>query len=729
MNRYEKVGLTKEEYKRIVEGLNREPNDLELSMFGVLWSEHCSYKNSRALLKLFNTKGERVLQGPGENAGAVDIGDDLAVVFKIESHNHPSALEPYQGAATGVGGILRDIFTMGARPIANLNSIRFGHLNDERNKRLFKGVVKGIGDYGNSVGIPTVAGETVFEDCYSDNPLVNAMSVGIIRKDKLKRAIAQGVGNSVILVGHTTGRDGIGGASFASCNLTEESEAMRSAVQVGDPFMEKLLLEACLELMDKEYVVAVQDLGAAGLTSSSCEMALRGGCGIKIDVSKVVTREENMLPEEIMISESQERMLFVVKKGYEEEILKVFKKWNLNAAVIGEITEDKNLTVTVGDKVVGCVPVELLGDGAKATLRPYRRPKYLDELHLDIDSFKRAEDLNEALIKVLKSENIASKEWVYRQYDYMVRTNTIVRPGGDAAVVAVEGTDKALSLTVDCNSRYCYLDPYEGAKIAVCEAARNIAATGATPIAITDCLNFANPEDEEVYYTFRQAILGITEASRVLNTPVVSGNVSFYNESNKTRIYPTPTIGMVGLLEDKNKACTIDFKQSGDAVILVGETLNEIGGSEYLKVVYGKVLGSVPRCYPEIEKNTIDCLIKLIKEGLIQSAHDVSEGGMIVALCECAFKNEIGVEVNVKTNLREDIFLFSESQGRFILSAKKEYVDEIITEFKRYGVLAEVIGETKGSKIEVNINGTRVIDREICDLKRVWKEELPCIMD
>ncbi|MBZ4664233.1 MAG: phosphoribosylformylglycinamidine synthase [Caloramator sp.] len=729
MNRYEKVGLTKEEYKRIVEGLNREPNDLELSMLGVLWSEHCSYKNSRALLKLFNTKGERVLQGPGENAGAVDIGDDLAVVFKIESHNHPSALEPYQGAATGVGGILRDIFTMGARPIANLNSIRFGHLNDERNKRLLKGVVNGIGNYGNSVGIPTVAGETVFDDCYSDNPLVNAMSVGIIKKDKLKRAIAQGVGNSVILVGHTTGRDGIGGASFASCNLTEESEAMRSAVQVGDPFMEKLLLEACLELMDKEYVVAVQDLGAAGLTSSSCEMALRGGCGIKIDVSKVVTREENMLPEEIMISESQERMLLVVKKGYEEEILKVFKKWNLNATVIGEITEDKNLTVTVGDEVVGCVPVELLGDGTKANLRPYRRPKYLDELYFDIDSIKRLEDLNEALIKVLKSENIASKEWVYRQYDYMVRTNTIVRPGGDAAVVVVEGTDKALSLTVDCNSRYCYLDPYEGAKIAVCEAARNIAATGATPIAITDCLNFANPEDEEVYYTFRQAILGITEASRVLNTPVVSGNVSFYNESNKTRIYPTPTIGMVGLLEDKNKACTIDFKELGDSIILVGETLNEIGASEYLKVVYGKVLGSAPRCYPEIEKNTIECLTKLIKEGLIQSAHDVSEGGMIVALCECAFKNEIGVEVNVKTNLREDIFLFSESQGRFILSAKKEYVDEIITEFKRYGVLAEVIGETKGSRIEVNINGIMVIDKNICDLKRVWEEELQCIMD
>lgn len=729
MNRYEKVGLTQEEYTRIVDGLNREPNDLELSMFGVLWSEHCSYKNSRALLRLFNTKGDRVLQGPGENAGAVDIGDDLAVVFKIESHNHPSALEPYQGAATGVGGILRDIFTMGARPIANLNSIRFGHLNNDKNKRLLKGVVKGIGDYGNSVGIPTVAGETIFDDCYSDNPLVNAMSVGLIKKDKLKRAIAQGVGNSVILVGHTTGRDGIGGASFASCNLTEESEAMRSAVQAGDPFMEKLLLEACLELIDKDYVVAVQDLGAAGLTSSSCEMALRGGCGIKIDVSKVVTREENMLPEEIMISESQERMLFVVKKGYEENILEVFKKWNLNAAVIGEITDDRNLTICDGDKIVGCMPVELLGDGAKANLRPYRRPKYLDELDLNVEELEKPSDLKEVLVKILRSENIASKEWVYSQYDHMVRTSTIVRPGGDAAVVAVDGTDKALSLTVDCNSRFCYLDPYEGAKISVCEAARNIAATGATPIAITDCLNFANPEDEEVYYTFRQSILGITEATRVLNTPVVSGNVSFYNESNEERIYPTPTIGMVGLLEDKTKACANFFKNSNDAVILVGETNAEIGGSEYLKVIYGLVKGRVPKCNLEIEKNTIECLTKLINQGVIKSAHDISEGGMIVAICEAAFKNEIGVKVDIETDLREDVYLFSESQGRFIISCNEYYTDHIITEFKKHGVIAQVIGKTIDENLEVNINGKCVINEKINNLKRVWEEELPCIMD
>jgi len=726
---YKDVGLKKEEYDLILKSLGREPNDLELSMFGVMWSEHCSYKNSKALLKLFNTKGDIVLQGPGENAGVIDIGDGYAIAMKIESHNHPSAIEPYQGAATGVGGILRDIFVMGARPIANLNSIRFGDLKENKNKFLLKGVVKGIGDYGNSVGIPTVGGETVFHRCYNGNPLINAMSVGLLKKEDFKKGIAKGVGNPVILVGHTTGRDGIGGASFASCNLTKESQEKRSSIQVGDPFVEKLLLEACLELIKEGFVVGIQDLGAAGLTSASCEMAFRGGCGIKIDITKVITREKDMNPIEIMISESQERVLVVVQKGNEDKVFEILKKWNLNASIIGEVTDDGFISIYEGQNLVAQVPVYLLVDGAPVNLRDYKRPMYMDNLmNFDLSNIKSC-DLKEDVYKLIKSYNIASKEWVYSQYDYQVRNSTVIKPGGDAALIYIKEVNKLVALTVDCNSRYCYLNPYEGGKIALLEAARNIASTGARPIAVTDCLNFANPENEEVYYQFRNCILGITEASRILNIPIISGNVSFYNESEDGAIYPTPVIGMIGILDDVNKATTIDFKEEGDLIILVGETRDEIGASEYLAVCHGIEAGRIPEVQIEIEKNTIEGILECIDNRLLKSCHDISDGGFIVALLEASFKNVIGAKIDVKTYLKPDRFLFSESQGRFILSCKKGYEDKIIKIFKRLGVMAQIIGFTQKGKIEVTINSQKVLDLDVNEIKKEWEGGLRCLME
>ncbi|SEF41062.1 phosphoribosylformylglycinamidine synthase subunit II [Caloramator fervidus] len=726
---YKDVGLKKEEYDLILKYLGREPNDLELSMFGVMWSEHCSYKNSKALLKLFNTKGDMVLQGPGENAGVIDIGDGYAIAMKIESHNHPSAIEPYQGAATGVGGILRDIFVMGARPIANLNSIRFGDLKEDKNKFLLRGVVKGIGDYGNSVGIPTVGGETVFHRCYNGNPLVNAMSVGLLKKEDFKKGIAKGVGNPVMLVGHTTGRDGIGGASFASCNLTKESQEKRSSIQVGDPFMEKLLLEACLELIKEGFVIGIQDLGAAGLTSASCEMAFRGGCGIKIDITKVITREKGMNPIEIMISESQERVLVVIQKGNEDKVFEILKKWNLNASIIGEVTDDGFISVYDGQNLVAQVPAYLLADGAPVNLRDYKRPMYMDKLMgFDLSNIK-SHDLKEDVYKLVKSYNIASKEWVYSQYDYQVRNSTVIKPGGDAALIYIKEVNKAVALTVDCNSRYCYLNPYEGGKIALLEAARNIASTGARPVAVTDCLNFANPENEEVYYQFRNCILGITEASRILNVPIISGNVSFYNESEDGAIYPTPVIGMIGILDDVNKATTIDFKEEEDLIILVGETRDEIGASEYLAVCHGIEAGRVPEAQIEIEKNTIEGILKCIDNRLLKSCHDISDGGFIIALLEASFKNVMGAKIDIKTYLKPDRFLFSESQGRFILSCKKGDEDKIIEIFKSLGVMAQVIGFTQKGKIEVTINSQKVLDLDVNEVKKEWEGGLKCFVE
>ncbi len=727
MERYKEVGLLKEEYDHIVEVLGREPNNTELAIFGVMWSEHCSYKNSKAMLKLFYTDNEAVLQGPGENAGIVDIGDDIAIAMKIESHNHPSAVEPFQGAATGVGGIIRDVFAMGAKPIALLNSIRFGNAKNEKTKKLLDGVVKGISHYGNKIGIPDVAGETVFNDSYNDNPLVNAMCVGILKKDEIKKGSASGVGNSVLLVGHTTGRDGIGGASFASENLTEESDEKRSHIQVGDPFMEKLLSEASLELAKCDGVVGVQDLGAAGLTSSSCEMASRAGTGVEIDISKVITREPGMTAREIMLSESQERMLAIIENGKEDNAYKIFKKWGLHAVKIGTVTDDGMVRIKNKDKVEVNVPARALADESPTNYRPFKRPEYLKKLKtLTIDDIEYPSDLNKTFKKLMISPNICSKELVYKQYDHMVGTNTVVKPGTDSAVLRIKESKKGIALSVDCNARYCYLDPYNGPKAAVCESARNVVASGGRPIAITDCLNYASPEDEEIYYQFRQSVFGITEACKVLDTPVISGNVSFYNQSNNHAIYPTPTIGMLGVLDDINYHTTSHFKNTDDTIILIGDTFAEIGGSEYLSVIHNKEDGIIPKVDSELEKRTNDAVLASIKSGKVSSAHDIADGGLGVALAESCFHNEVGCKIDINTDLREDFYLFSESQARYILSTSNP--DEIINICKKYGIQTTIIGKVSKDDIFININNKNVIKQDVKNLKKAWKEQLECLM-
>ncbi|MDP9751089.1 phosphoribosylformylglycinamidine synthase subunit PurL [Thermoanaerobacter pentosaceus] len=727
---WRELGLTDEEYEKIISILGREPNITELGMYSVMWSEHCSYKNSKPLLKYLPTKGERVIQGPGENAGVLDIGDNLAVVMKIESHNHPSAIEPYQGAATGVGGIIRDIFTMGARPIALLDSLRFGIPDDKRTKYLIENVVAGIADYGNCIGIPTVGGDTYFEESYKGNPLVNAMCVGIVEKDKIKKGIAKGIGNPVMVVGATTGRDGIGGASFASQELSEESEEKRPSVQVGDPFMEKLLLEACLELFETDAVVAIQDMGAAGLTSSSCEMASRGGVGMEIDLDKVPLREEGMTPYEIMLSESQERMLVVVKKGKEEDVQKIFKKWGLNAATIGKITDDGMIRVIKDGKIVAEVPAKSLTEDAPQYVREEEVPKWQEEVKkLDINEVKPPEDMNKVLKDVISSLNIASKEWIYSQYDYMVRTDTVITPGMDAAVVRIKGTKKAIALTTDCNGRYCYLDPYIGSQVAVAEAARNLCMVGAKPIGVTDCLNFGNPEKKEIYWQLKNSIFGITKACETLQIPVVSGNVSLYNENEGEAIYPTPVIGMAGLIEDVSKICTMDFKKERDVIIILGENKGEIGGSEYLKVCFGMVKGQPPRIDLEKEKRLQELVLKLIDKGLINSSHDISEGGFAAALVESAIAGKKGAKISLQTSLREDIELFSESQSRALITVSPEKVDEVLKIAYEYQVPAQKVGVVEGKDIVIDVNGKRIIDLPLEVLEESWRGRIKWEME
>jgi phosphoribosylformylglycinamidine synthase len=727
---WRELGLTDEEYEKIISILGREPNITELGMYSVMWSEHCAYKNSKPLLKYLPTKGERVIQGPGENAGILDIGDNLAVVMKIESHNHPSAIEPYQGAATGVGGIIRDIFTMGARPIALLDSLRFGIPEDKRTKYLIENVVAGIGDYGNCIGIPTVGGDTYFEESYKGNPLVNAMCVGIVEKDKIKKGIAKGIGNPVMIVGATTGRDGIGGASFASQELSEESEEKRPSVQVGDPFMEKLLLEACLELFETDAVVAIQDMGAAGLTSSSCEMASRGGVGMEIDLDKVPLREEGMTPYEIMLSESQERMLVVVEKGKEEDVQKVFKKWGLNAATIGKITDDGMIRVIKEGKIVAEVPAKSLTEGAPQYVREEEVPKWQEDVNkLDINEVKPPEDMNKALKDVISSLNIASKEWIYSQYDYMVRTDTAITPGMDAAVVRIKGTKKAVALTTDCNGRYCYLDPYIGSQVAVAEAARNLCMVGAKPIGVTDCLNFGNPEKKEIYWQLKNSIFGIAKACETLQIPVVSGNVSLYNENEGEAIYPTPVIGMAGLIEDVSKICTMDFKKESDVIIILGKNKGELGGSEYLKVCFGMVKGQPPRIDLEEEKRLQELVLKLIDEGLIKSSHDISEGGFAAALVESAIAGKKGAKISLQTSLRADIELFSESQSRALITASPEKVDEVLKIAYEYQVPAQKVGVVEGKDIVIDVNGKRIIDLPLEALEESWRGRIKWEME
>jgi phosphoribosylformylglycinamidine synthase len=717
-------GITADEYQKIVKALGREPSYTELGVFSVMWSEHCSYKSSRHYLKNLPTEGPHVLQGPGENAGVVDIGGGLAVAFKIESHNHPSFIEPYQGAATGVGGILRDIFTMGARPIASLNSLRFGSIDHPRTRYLLAGVVAGIGGYGNCIGVPTVGGECYFDECYNANILVNAFTLGIVKKKQIFTGIAKGVGNPVIYVGSKTGRDGIHGATMASESFSEEKEQRRPTVQVGDPFTEKLLLEACLELMEKDYIIGIQDMGAAGLTSSSSEMAGRGGCGVELDLSAVPLRESGMTPYEILLSESQERMLLVAKQGSEDKIKKIFEKWDLDAVVVGRVTDDQQFRALWHGEEVANIPIRALTKEAPAYQRPATRPAQQDQLQqLDLATVKEPKDLGAALKQLLASPNLASKEWIYRQYDQYVRTNTVIGPGADAAVVRVKGTAKGLALTVDGNSRYCYLDPYVGGVIAVAEAARNLACVGARPVGLTDCLNFGSPENPEVMWQFAQVIQGMRDACTTLNVPVVSGNVSFYNETDGTPIYPTPTIGMVGLIEKVERMMTPWFKAAGDMVVLLGRTREELGGSEYLKWVHGLTRGTPPWIDLKLEQAVQLVCLEAIDHNLLSSAHDVSDGGLAVALAECCIvhpERPLGVRIGTHEMIRGDASLFSESQSRIVVSLKEEKIDRLKEIAARHSVPLQVIGAVGGNRFTIQ----PLVQLPVDELKTIWSTAL-----
>jgi phosphoribosylformylglycinamidine synthase subunit PurL len=707
-----KHGITPEEYERIKGILGREPNITELGIFSVMWSEHCSYKNSRPELKKFPRAGDFILVKAGEeNAGIVDIGDGWAIAFKIESHNHPSAVEPFQGAATGVGGIIRDIFTMGARPVMSMNSLRFGPLDDAQNRRLFAGVVAGIAHYGNCIGIPNVGGEVYFDESYNGNPLVNALCVGVLRHDQIKRGKAVGVGNPVIYVGSATGRDGLAGAAFASRELTEESQKDRPAVQVGDPFMEKLLLEACLEVMRVEgLVVGIQDMGAAGLTCSTCETASRGGTGIEIDLNLVPQRETGMTPYEIMLSESQERMLLIAQKDREKEVEAIFQKWDLHGVTIGRVTDDGMMRVKVGRKVVAEIPARKLADEAPIY---HRDARPIERAPVELPP--ETKDYEKTLLKLLASPTIASKNWVYRQYDHMVQNRTVVAPGSDAAVIRIQEANRYIAFTTDCNATYCALDPSEGGKIAVAEAARNLVCSGARPLAVTDNLNFGNPMKPENFWQLRRCVEGASEACVFFNTPVTGGNVSLYNESPVAAIDPTPTIGMLGLIDDPKHITTQWFKGAGAVVILLGELGAELGGSEYLKRIYNLKAGAPPRMDLAVAKRIHDACLGYIRQGIIQSAHDCSEGGIAVALAECCISNGdamIGATIDLPVSAAA---LFGESQSRIVITCAPEHAGQIA---------GTVLGTTGGEALRIG-----KLSWPVAKLRDVWWNAIGRLMD
>jgi phosphoribosylformylglycinamidine synthase len=715
-------GLTEDEYSKVLAILGRTPSFTELGIYSVMWSEHCSYKNSIAQLKTLPRSGGKLLVGAGEeNAGLVDIGDGLAVAFKIESHNHPSAVEPYQGAATGVGGIMRDIFTMGARPIAGLNSLRFGDLDTMRTRWLFKGIVKGIGDYGNSFGVPTVAGEVYFDPCYQTNPLVNAMSVGIVHHSKVASAVAKGKGNTVMIVGASTGRDGIHGATFASEEISEKSEAKRPSVQVGDPFTEKLLLEATLEVINADLLVGIQDMGAAGITCSTMEMSAKGNAGMTVDLDKVPVRESGMSAYEIMLSESQERMLLVSKPGMEEKIKDVFAKWDLHCVAIGTVTDDGIVKIYHHGELKAEVPAEtlVLGGGAPVYIRETAEPQYLKTVRsIDVNAIPEPKDYNQTIDSLLRSPNIASKRWVYEQYDSMVRTNTVAYQGCDAAVIKIKDTEKFLSMKTDCNGRYVYLNPRKGAMIAVAESARNVVCSGGTPLAITNCLNFGNPYKPEMYWQFTEAVAGLGEACRVFETPVTGGNVSFYNESPTAAVYPTPVIGMVGLIEDKKFITPSAFQHAGDAIILLGTNRGDINGSEYVSVLHGICGSDAPHFSILVEQKLHACTLELIHEGLTRSAHDVSDGGIIVTLIEAATygTGSLGFTVELKNGMRMDRVLFGEEQSRIVISADESKLGAIAEICRKHGVPSAQIGVVTNDAagvvkecVTVDLNGAKAI--------------------
>jgi phosphoribosylformylglycinamidine synthase len=724
-------GLNDGEYAKIRAILGREPTWCELGIFSALWSEHCSYKHSKPVLATLPTAGPQVLQGPGENAGVVRIGRGWAVAFKMESHNHPSAVEPYQGAATGVGGILRDIFTMGARPVAILDSLRFGSLDTPRQRYLFGGVVHGIGDYGNCVGVPTLAGDVAFESAYEGNPIVNAMCVGLLREEELIRAVAAGPGNPLVYIGSRTGRDGIHGASFASEELSAKSAARRPQVQVGDPFTEKLLIEASLELIASGHIVAIQDMGAAGLTSSSAEMAAKGGVGVEIDALLVPMREEGMSPYEVLLSESQERMLVVAKQGLEQEVMAIARKWELETAVIGRVTDDGMYRVTWGDEVVAEIPGRQLiegvpiydpeaNEGAPAQARRTR----------PVPPFENG-DLGEALERLLDRPTIASKRWVYERYDTSVQSNTVLGPGGDAAVLRVTGTPLGVAVTSGCPARYVWLEPYEGGKAAVAEAARNIAATGARPLGITNCLNFGNPEKPEVFYQFREACRGMADACRALGTPITGGNVSFYNESPSGALLPTPMIGMVGVLDDVSTRVQSAFLEPGDVVAMLGRCTGELGASQYLSLMTGDTFGAPPRVDLAAERALVDLLVEGAARGLLASAHDVSDGGLAVALVESAIQAQVplGLDVDLTEyagGVSPAAALFGEEQARAVVSTTPKKVSALLALAQRHGVPATLVGTVgqPGGAVRIAVHG-RAIERPVQRLLDVYENAIP----
>ncbi len=717
MARYPKVtlqtaiehGLTEEEFEKIVALLGRTPNFVELGVYSVMWSEHCSYKSSIKMLKTLPRSGGRLLVDAGEeNAGLVDIGEGKAVAFKIESHNHPSAVEPYQGAATGVGGIMRDIFTMGARPLVSMNSLRFGSLDIPRNRYLLEHVVEGIADYSNCLGIPTLGGEVVIEDCYSGNPLVNAFSLGIVDKDKVASAVASGKGNPVFIVGARTGRDGIHGATFASVELTDESESRRSNVQVGDPFLEKLLLEAALELCKKPWLIGMQDMGAAGITCSSSEMAAKGNAGISINIDKVPLREPGMNAYEILLSESQERMLVVIEKQFEKELKSIFKKWDLHCTQIGKVTDTGKLEVYEKRRLVVSVPAQslVLGGGAPQYDLEAVEPSYIAEMNsLDIETVPEPEDYDKVLLKMMAAPNITSKRWVYDQYDTTVRANTVYAPGGDAGVIRIKGSRKALAVSTDGNGRYVYLNPRLGGQIAVAEAARNVICTGAEPIAVTNCLNFGNPNDPEIYWQFKEAVTGMGIICRTLNTPVTGGNVSFYNESSEGAVYPTPVIGMVGLLKDLNHFTTMEYKNPGDFIIVLGALNGKLGGSEYLRTIHNRIEGPIAPLNVEFEMRVQEICLEAIRQGIINSAHDISDGGLAVNIAESIVNADegIGARIDCVRRLRNDELLFGECQSAIIVTISEERLIDLIMISQELDVPTQTIGRvTNDGRLTIN---------------------------
>ena len=714
----QKLGLQPDEFEQIKKILGRTPNFTELSAYSVMWSEHCSYKNSIKWLKTLPRDGGRMLVKAGdENAGLMDIGDGLGVVFKIESHNHPSAIEPFQGAATGVGGIHRDIFTMGARPIASLNSLRFGNLEEDKTQHLLSGVVHGIGHYGNCFGVPIVGGEIYFDECYHTNPLVNAMSAGIVKEGETVSATAKGTGNPVMFVGSATGKDGIGGASFASADITAESAQDLPAVQVGDPFQEKKLLEACLEVIQTGAVVGMQDMGAAGIICSTSEMSAKGEVGMRIDLEKIPTRQKNMKAWELLLSESQERMLLVAEKGREDEVLRVFEKWDLPCSVIGEVTDDGILNFYMNGELEASLPAYelVLGGGAPQYDREYKEPKYFEEIKkFNADSISEPEDLKEVAEKIITLPSIASKRWIYNQYDSMVGTNnTSTNSPTDAAVVLIKGTSKALALTTDCNSRYVFADPYIGTMIAVSEAARNIVCSGGLPLGVTNCLNFGNPYDPEVYYQFVQAIKGMGEACRKFATPVTGGNVSFYNQNPDGPVYPTPTIGMVGLLENLESRMSLDFKETGDVIYLIGENRNDINSSQYLSKICGVEFSPAPYFILDEEFELQKKIAELISKRVIESAHDVSEGGLFITLCESGFNSELGFAIETKDGIRKDAFLFGEAQSRVIVTVKPSSIE----------LFEKTIENFPHERLGIVTSGEMLVDEDFWGTIDWWKEE------